>query len=314
VNSQIPHIFKSRILISPLNWGFGHVSRTIPIIQSFLEKGNEVFIACNAEQKNIYEMYFLSTKVKFLSLEGYPFRFRGKGNFGLDLFFSIFPLFKHILKEHLLTEKWVKDYSIDFVISDHRYGVYSKNTASIFLTHQYNLPTAPFSILANWAHHRLIHPFHKIWIADSESTNLAGILSSCPSEKAIYIGALSRFNRRLENIEKTKNTLIISGPAAYWEDLILLFGLELSTGKIDSIIGPKNAQSLFNHFEANYYTNEDWLLCDNILIETKKLFGFCGYSTIMDIAYLKCESKLVPCKGQYEQLYLYQLHYSHQNQ
>lgn len=309
MNLQIPHISKSRILISPLNWGFGHVSRTIPIIQSFLEMENEVYIACDTAQKNVYEAYFSSQKVKFLDLEGYPFRFNGKGNFGLDLFLNGISLSKHIQKEHSLTEKWVIDYSIEYVIADHRYGVYSKKVTSIFLTHQYNLPTSTLSFIANKIHHRLIKPFQKFWIADYNSNTLAGKLSICESEKASFIGALSRFAKIKSIQSKTKNTLIISGPEAYWKDLLSIYDKELANGVIDSIIGPKHAQQLFSHFNAIYYSNDNWLACDEILLQSKTIYGYSGYSTIMDLQFLKCEAKLVPCKGQYEQIYLYQKHF-----
>ncbi|MDG1347512.1 MAG: hypothetical protein P8P77_07835 [Crocinitomicaceae bacterium] len=57
------------------------------MLQVLIANKNQITIACAAEQRKIYEEYLAN--VDFISWEGYLFHFRGKGNFGLDLFLSV---------------------------------------------------------------------------------------------------------------------------------------------------------------------------------------------------------------------------------
>lgn len=310
MNLDSLHISNCRVLISPLNWGFGHVSRTIPLVKALLKNENSVFIACNNEQKQIYQQYFQTLEVNYLFLDGYPFQFNGKGNFALDLLKNSRSLSKHLKKEHIQTEIWVKELAVDIVISDHRYGFYSTQKISIFLTHQYNLPPAPFSFFANLLHHRLIKKFQEVWIPDNAFHQLAGDLSRCPISNTVYLGSLSRFENINIHVPKEKNTLLISGPKAYWNDLKHKFEKQLKDGTIEIIIGPENAQHLFKDYSITFVSSNDWILCDEALLATKTLYGYCGYTTIMDLEFLKCDAHLIPCKGQYEQAYLFNLHFN----
>ena len=92
-------IKENRILISVLNWGMGHVSRSIGLIHQLLEQENIVFIACSIEQEEIYKQYFNS--IQFIRHNGYPFKFGGKGNFAWDLFKGLFKLKKRMKRERI---------------------------------------------------------------------------------------------------------------------------------------------------------------------------------------------------------------------
>ncbi len=52
-------VFSKNVLISPLNWGMGHVARCIPLISKLLEQSNLIYIACNESQREIFEFYFI---------------------------------------------------------------------------------------------------------------------------------------------------------------------------------------------------------------------------------------------------------------
>ncbi len=59
------NIKNERILFSPLNWGWGHVSRSIAMLQVLIANKNQITIACAAEQRKIYEEYLAN--VDFIS-------------------------------------------------------------------------------------------------------------------------------------------------------------------------------------------------------------------------------------------------------
>ena len=73
-------IKEKRILISVLNWGMGHVSRSIGLIHQLIQQGNIIHVACSENQKKVYQEYFDS--VIFIDHNDYPFEFGGKGSLG----------------------------------------------------------------------------------------------------------------------------------------------------------------------------------------------------------------------------------------
>jgi spore coat polysaccharide biosynthesis predicted glycosyltransferase SpsG len=129
----------SRILFAALNWGMGHVARSIPLLKQLARQGNQLVIAGNMEQNSVFYLYL--ENADYLLIDDYPFQFSGKGNFGFDLFMSSKALRKRLREEQVQVDKIVDKYKVDVVISDHRYGFISNKVPSICLTHQLNLPS-----------------------------------------------------------------------------------------------------------------------------------------------------------------------------
>jgi len=299
-------IHSKKILISPLNWGMGHVSRCIPLIHKLLQNQNSVFIACDDSQKNIFNQYFYE-KVKFIDHAGYPFQFSGKGNYVMDLFFSMKKLMRRSKSELIEVDRFVKNFKIDIVISDHRYAFRSSTCQSIFMTHQLNLPIGWCQFPFKLYHKKQIKQFDFIWIIDNNTKSIAGKLARIGDYKnAQNIGILSRFMLYKQQENKTENVLIISGPKAYWSQLLLLFSKELNSGEIQTILGPSESLKLIEKLKLNqtFISSENWIQCDKVLLRTKTIVGYIGYTTLMDVQVLNCESNLKPSAGQSEQEYL----------
>ena len=127
------------------------------------ENNNVVFIACSIRFKEIYQQY--GVKATFILHEDYPFKFRGNGNFMLDGLFSFYKLNRFKNKEQEIVEGLVNKHKIDLVLSDHRYGFYSKTVESVFITHQLNLPVGRLGYIIQTAHVGLIRKFNGgVWI------------------------------------------------------------------------------------------------------------------------------------------------------
>lgn len=288
------------ILVSALNWGYGHVSRCIDLIR-ILEQSNKIIIACSLNQKIIFKQFF--PNVIFENLDEYPFAFGGKGNFVWDLFRNSSQLNKVRNKESEVCNEIVKKHHVDIVISDHRFGFRSTQCLSIFMTHQTKL-ALPFPLsLSNKYFQYLINKFDIIWLVDDLSIKLSGELSeNINKKKSHYIGLLSRF-RTIEFNPNNKiyNTIIISGPEEYWDHLLSKF----QNQKIDYIVGPEKAR---NNIESirniNFMSTTSWTEADEIIINSKKIYAYCGYTSLMDFHFLKCDYHCIPCPGQYEQVYL----------
>lgn len=298
-------IIEKRILISVLNWGMGHVSRSIGLIHQLIEQRSTIFIACSDAQKKIYEEYFDS--ITFIEHSDYPFQFDGKGNFGWDLTKKISSLQRRLSKERDEVELLVDEYQIDVVISDHRYGFRSDKVHSIVVTHQFNLPVKWYQCAINSVHRKLLFTFDSIWIMDDSTSRLAGKLSVSKQEKKMfYVGVYSRFMLYdIEKVEKNNSTVLIaSGPKIYAQQLV---NEVLSKGQNEPIIVicedeiqvPKNATKICG----------SWREQDQIILSAQKIISRSGYSTIMDVDFLKCKAEFIPTPGQAEQIYLSKLNY-----
>ena len=295
-----------KVLIASLNWGMGHLSRSLAVIHRLRKQNNEIYFAGDSKQIEIVQMYFAD--LKCIYLEPYPFKFGTKGRFGFDLLLQSRKLVKRFKGELKDCESIVKEFGIDLVISDHRYGFRSESVFNIFITHQINLPVKWWQLGVQLMHRRLMNRFNCCWIPDTEDSEFSGNLSkSKDNKKLVYIGVLSRFeiygNAQVKDIDVI---VIVSGP----ENLALDYlntqidflkkdGLKI---KIISPIALTNQDKFKN---LDFCLN--WLEADLYILKSKKIISRSGYSTIMDISYLKCDSDLLPTPGQREQEYLYKL-------
>ncbi len=296
-----------KILISPLNWGMGHVSRCIPLIKKLAKQNNQIFIACSNSQRIVFESYF-EKDIVYILHEEYPFRFRGRGNFIFDVLMNSNELKKRYKSEFIEVKNIIQNYGINIVISDHRYGFRSKHCISIFMTHQLLLPLPWYFIGGQYWHKKQVSKFDFQWIVDNENNRLAGKLSNKSDyPNALYIGNLSRFCEvSSDKTNNIKGVLIISGPSAYYENLFQSFQKQLESDEIELIIGNDKAYNVFKNlnYSIAFHNSKNWRVTDKLILSAKKIFGYCGYSTLMDIKYLKCEFHLIACPGQLEQMYL----------
>jgi hypothetical protein len=292
--SAIAHLRNRRILFGALHWGMGHVSRSIPLIETLIEQGNRIVIACNPIQEAIYRVYF--PNVVYHSLSDYPFLFSDKGFRPVDIIRRIPKLFRHIQQEKRRVAELIEFECIDLILSDHRYGFVSSSIESVFITHQCALPLPYYGKVFQLIHQKLMGQFHTCWIADDANLRLAGKLSCAPKIPYLYLGVLSRFTSI--QVDKKWKVLILNGPEAFHAFLIRRFEQELHD--LDFIIGshpliPEAVPQITNWEEA-----------DKILKASHTIISFCGYSTLMDMQALQCDWITIPTPGQFEQEYLYQ--------
>lgn len=303
-------IFNKRILISPLNWGMGHVARCIPLIDLFLRNGNVVFIACDESQRAIFEDYF--PEVSFINHPGYPFKFGKQGNFGLDLAKQFRQLNSRLADEEVEVNRYVDEFEIDILISDHRYGFKSEKVHSILLTHQLQLPVRWYEKWVQKIHFSYLKQFDEIWVPDNENSDYSGNLSERIVGLEIqYIGILSRFQLYEQNETKSiEKTIIVSGPEVYAERFALeQLGSERNLGQDCVMILPESIvlEEVPTNFTIQH--SDDWKACDRVILQSKKIVSRCGYSTLMDLGILKVPFEITPTPGQREQEYLYDLWY-----
>ena len=316
--TPIKTIKHSRILLSPLNWGLGHVSRTIPIIHWFIENNNEVIICCDTNQERFYRNYFPS--IWYVPHKGYPFQFKGKGNWTIDLLKNFSSLHLFLQEEKNKVAELVDKFNPDLIVSDQRFGFISKKVKSIVISHQVNLPVSNWNILAKLWNRKLLNSFDEIWIPDNSQHEFSGNLSKGLNRKKHYLGTCSRFyNFPIQESavkEKRYNFLgIISGPAPYNQQLLELFIQKMNQSEQKSaVIVPEELyDKRLNSELITIFTQLNHEEFSSLLTDSEVVVSRSGYSTLMDLIETKNKAILIPTRGQAEQVYLSKFHKNYAN-
>lgn len=305
------------ILVAPLDWGMGHTTRCIPIISYLQELGHTVFAAAEGESAVILKANFPSLEI--INLEGYRISYsKTKGMFTLKILSQIPKIASRIKTEHHWLKQVIKEYNLDFVISDNRYGLYSADIPCVIMTHQVQILSG-FGAIANAIllriHRKLLEKFSKTWIVDEENNpGLAGTLSHPKRlpKNSEYIGWLSQFSIKEKiNSDSTNNNhflILLSGPEPMrtaleeklWQSASALpdFTFSFIAGK-PGLTKPGNIPA---HISWKSHAN-----ADELLVEISKARGvICrsGYTSLMDLKILGKPAILIPTPGQTEQIYL----------
>ncbi len=188
-------ITNKKILLSPLNWGYGHLSRCISIIEDLLKNKNELYFAGREVDFAILKQYF-NDGITYIEHAPYPFTFNEKGFRMRYIWRNLIPVSRRYRQELKTVSKLISEHSIDVVLSDHRYGFRSSTCCSIFITHQCKQPIKGLWFPIQWLHRYFIRKFNYIWIVDDEEKRYAGELSTPLNTNSMYIGIQSRFKRQ----------------------------------------------------------------------------------------------------------------------
>lgn len=303
MNESISTITHQTVLFSPLNWGLGHVSRSVPLLEQLIKQGNELIICCNLDQEDFYRAYF--PELWYVSHKGYPFKFEGNGSFVKDVLKNYFQL-KHRLDVELEEVKaLVKVFTPDLIISDQRFGFRHKKVRSVIISHQLQLNLPKYAFLGQWINRKFLKKFDEVWVPDSD-LNLSGTLSksAIPHKR---IGLLSRFKKEVvADNSKYKYLVVVSGPMPYAKDFLLEMSERLSqcAGKHAIIAGLDafDYEATRDNVEVYYQPNQEWM--ERLFGESEIIISRSGYTTLMDLIRLKRKAILIPTKGQTEQEYL----------
>jgi len=300
---------KIKILVAPLNWGIGHATRCVPIINQLLEKGFEPIIASDGDalrylEKEFPELYSIELptyNIKYSS-QAYFFKFK--------LLLQIPKIKKAIKKEYKDVQQIIKDENIKGIISDNRFGVYSSQIPSVYITHQINVLSGVATFLTSRVHQKIMNNFTEVWIPDFKDNRLAGELSHNSKIKipSKYIGILSRFNSIPSSV-KPKNDVLILLSGIEPQRTILEHKLILEFNNypkkvifIRGVLDTENKIKDIGNIKFINFQAQDELY--KSIINSKIVIARSGYSTIMDLATLGKKSFFIPTPNQTEQEYL----------
>jgi UDP:flavonoid glycosyltransferase YjiC (YdhE family) len=311
-NSFLPGNFNIRkVLVAPLDWGLGHATRCIPLVRALLEQGYEAVYAAEGAQAALLKQEFPG--LTCLPLEGYRVRYsKQKWWLPAKLLLQLPRLFATVRREHVWLDNVIDKHSIDLVISDNRYGLWSAKVPCIFITHQLTIK-APFAWLEGLLQrnsYRYINRFDACWVPDAEGNdNAAGILSHprlLPGIPMHYIGVLARFEAVAVPI-KYDYCIVLSGPEPQRSILEqkILRDIALVKGNILLVRGkPGSIELLQAPAHVTVSNHLHTAAMQEALMQSEYIVSRGGYTTIMELLSLKKKMILVPTPGQTEQEYL----------
>ncbi|MEL6635006.1 MAG: glycosyltransferase family protein [Bacteroidota bacterium] len=306
-----------RILYAVLDWGLGHATRSIVLIDQLVQRGVEVHLASSGSAAVLLRQTF--PQLPFLSLPPYQITY-SKGLAQVWHLTKQVPTVLHtIQQEHQTLQAYLQKVPMTGIISDHRYGIWNRQLPSVFIGHQLALILPPAleifrKGLYRYHMHWLRH-FDHIWIPDVEGeANLSGKLAhefELPS-RAKFVGPLSRFMLGSENMgnksaPEVDILAILSGPEPQRTLLEQKIRQAFSTmpGKKVLIQGKPANRTIEEKQDLKVFPHLPQADFLELLMKAPTIISRSGYSSIMDYAYLGLKNIVcVPTPGQTEQEYL----------
>ncbi len=299
---------KKRILVAPLNWGLGHATRCIPIINALKSHDFEPIIASDGFALSLLQKEF--PELQSIKLPSYNITYAKKANsFKLKLIKDSPHLLKTIKRERKLIKQLVETENLFGIISDNRFGIRHKSIPSVFITHQLKVLSGNTTWLSSKMHQKIITKFDECWVPDYKGkNNLSGDLGHVDDLNISlkYLRPLSRFQRK-DLTSRYKLLVVLSGPEpqrTYLEEKILN---ELTSfeGNVCLVKGILEAEQTIverqNTIIYNYMTSNQ---LEDALNSSEIVLSRSGYTSLMDYAKLGKKAFLIPTPGQYEQEYL----------
>lgn len=300
------------ILYSVLNWGLGHATRSIPVINALRQAGHKVIIASDGAALQLLQNEYADAE--FEKLPGYNVTYTKQEKwFNLNIVLQTPKILKTIEREFFATQKLCEKHAIDLIISDHRYGVFHHTITSVFIAHQLHLHYPKNKIvekIANHFHRQFIEKFHKVWVPDNLPThNLSGVLSEFKHRDLTYIGILSRMKILPDSKPEFDVCIVLSGPEPQRTVLeeILLKQCEASDKKIAFVRGliePEYKKINFKHPQSALFSYCNTEQLNSLIAASEVVLCRSGYSSMMDLTKLQKKALIIPTPGLPEQNYL----------
>ena len=301
-----------KILYSMCSWGLGHATRGLPVLRRMIKDGHEVTVYTYGRSLELVKSE-LKDDARYIETVPYPSPYSDKPGFACR-FLKVAPKITLLIRrEAKEVDKIVKDGKIDLIISDSRFGSYSREVPSYLIFHQLRF-IAPYRLAigemaTEFYNHYLQNKFAKIVVPDYEENSLSGDLSHnlryFKRENIEYIGILSDFEKM--DVENDIDYLFsISGPEPTRTDLEnkLFSQMHLLKGSIAVSLGKPGAFTKEVRGNAVIYSFLEKARRDELMNRAKMVVSRSGYTTVMDVAEIDKKAFFIPTPGQTEQLYI----------
>jgi Glycosyltransferase family 28 C-terminal domain len=274
-------------------------------------QAQNAFVMVAGNQLQIDYLQQEVTNVTYILLKGYDVKY-AKTKLGLifRLIVQVPKLFSIIFHEHYWLQIIIKTRKIDGVISDNRYGLFTKIVPCIFITHQLCIQVPMGKSIVHRMNQYFINQYNSCWVPDVDGeNNMSGDLSNANDYiNTKKIGILSRFSGVIiSNNKIAKNTIlcILSGPEPQRSMLLEMLEKQIkSTNYTLTIVGDDNADNRKPNPQIYYHNIADTHKLQTYIQSHQYIITRSGYSSLMDLHCLGRNAIIIPTPGQTEQEYL----------
>lgn len=335
---------KRRILFVPLDWGLGHATRLVPLIEEAVRCGDEVWIGGNGRSGA-----WLKARFPDLPLEAAPeWTLRHRKHLAWDFLGNLFSFGRGLRADRRWANQTAERLGLTHLVSDHRYGLKvdagKDGVVSVLVLHQ-AVPALPglwrwprWMEAASWLlwplFRRRMRDFDEVWIPDhaEKARALAPALSHFGGLRnlglpVLYLGWQSRwcgFGVGLPQTNGEALLVVLSGPEparSLWEANLLQQWQDWA--KQEDLDGPASfwmvrglpdsAAPLTPDRIPNfgYWNSPDDATLATLMAGAGLIISRPGYSSLMDYAVWNQSQDrpalhicLVPAGGHSEQAYL----------
>jgi len=310
---------KKHILYSILDWGLGHATRSIPLIEEVLKSNVKISLCGEGSTGHLIQSVF--PNLPFYPIQGIQIKYPTNMSMSMAMILQAPGIAMAIRKEHRKILTLVKDLKVDAIISDNRYGAYAPGIPSVIITHQLNVQAPKnkdwLRPYINKVNHHYLKKFDHIWVPDSEGENnltaeLSHDVSTVKKLNPTFIGSLSRFHAEMQTSNYTRYDAIavLSGPEPQRSLFEKLLVEQLQSLSITSILVkgtpqfPKQEQKGNCKITSHISTDEMLFHYRNC----KYIISRSGHSTLMDLCAVQKSAICIATPGQTEQEFLAELH------
>lgn len=295
-----------RVLIAVLNWGMGHASRSVPVIEAVVRYGADVVIASNGATKTFLEQRFQHVNVLEIPDKEISY---DKTGAAIGLLKRSFQQQKINKDQYAWLTRNAEDLGITHIISDNLYGFNNPQIPSAIITHQIGI-LSPF-FKSRFDKHMAIwlKKFDEVWIPDEPGEfSLAGKMldNAFFDGEVYYLGHISRF-RKLPEVEKDIDHLaILSGPEpqrTFLEGKIAKRFNKLP-GRHVIVRGRIDSDSIPTSDKIEYYSFLHEKRLESFISRSKVVICRSGYTSILDMVRMNAKACFIPTPQQPEQKYL----------
>lgn len=298
-------------MVTVLDWGLGHATRSVPLVEELLSQGAFVVLGGSGSSGQLLRLQF--PNLPYIEFPAYRIHYRGP-----NIYFAILQqlpkMIRVIYREHQLLKRLAIQYLLDGVISDSRFGCFHARLPSVFVAHQLRilLPSRWMYLPVNFLYRLIVRRFGAVWVPDTVAAGgLSGHLSHpSPFRNTQYLGLLSRLHPT--PTEQHYDLLVLlSGPEpqrSRLENLIRKQVAGMNLGRVLLVQGKAEAAGSANTIDGpiEIIPYLDATDLSQALSSSGVILCRSGYSSLMDLVRLRRRTILVPTPDQPEQEYLAQ--------
>lgn len=296
-----------RVLLCVLDWGLGHATRCLALVEQLQAHNYEVIVASSGRALALLRLEL--PRHMIYELPGYDVHYNSP-SFEWGMVTQSRKILDAISQEQVTTREILAKEKIDLIISDNRYGCHNPEVKSIFLSHHLQIRFSGLwkipGTIVNSLHRRLIRKFSEVWVPDYPDHLLSGDLSRSDLDNLTFIGPLSSMRRSERVLTKKYDLLaVLSGPEPGRSRLSdILYNQLKGSGKNFLLVeGRPEKKGPASGDRVEFMTRSE---LSEAIQESHVVISRSGYSTVMDLATLGCKAVFIPTPGQTEQLYLAQ--------